>query len=138
MGGQTNVYNEERSGKPSAVSDDLVQTVGQKMCKRWHFTIPELLREFPQISRSFLHEIITVMLGYHTRWVPQMLMGPHKTQRMASALTSLERYHKDGDEFFDHIVRVTSNKIWASFVNVETKEQSKQLMHTHLQTIRKV
>jgi hypothetical protein len=31
----------------------------------------------------------------------------------------LERYHKDGAE------------TWVSFVNVETKEQSKQWMHTH-------
>jgi hypothetical protein len=39
--------------------------------------------------------------GYHkfcAIWVPKMLTGEHKTQRMASALTFLERYHKDGDE----------------------------------------
>jgi acetyl-CoA carboxylase beta subunit len=33
----------------------------------------------------------------------------------------LERCYKDGDEFLNHIVRVT----------VETKEQSKQWMHTN-------
>jgi hypothetical protein len=49
---------------------------------------------------------------------------------MASALTFLERYHKDGDEFLNHIVRVTGDETWASFVTVETKEQSKQWMHT--------
>jgi hypothetical protein len=53
-------------------------------------------------------------------------MGAHKTQRMALALTLLERYHKDGDEFLSHIVRVTGDKTWVSFVNIETKEQSKQ------------
>jgi hypothetical protein len=41
----------------------------------------------------------------------------------------LERYHKDGHEFFNHIV--TGGKTWVSFVNVETKEQSEQWMHTH-------
>jgi hypothetical protein len=60
-----------------------------------------------------------------------MLTGAHKTQRMASALTFLERYHKDGDEFLNHIVRAPGDKTWVSFVNVETKEQSKQWMHTH-------
>jgi hypothetical protein len=50
---------------------------------------------------------------------------------MASTLTSLERYHKKGDEFLSHIIRVTGDETWVSFVTVETKEQSKQWMHTH-------
>jgi hypothetical protein len=33
-----------------------------------------------------------------------MLTNEHKTQRKASALTFLERYHKAGDEFLNHIV----------------------------------
>jgi hypothetical protein len=40
-------------------------------------------------------------------------------------------YHKYGDEFLNHIVRVTDDETWLSFLNVETKEQSKQWMHTH-------
>jgi hypothetical protein len=43
----------------------------------------------------------------------------------------LERYQKDGHEFLNHIVQVTADETWVSFVNVETKEQSKQWMHTH-------
>jgi hypothetical protein len=88
----------------------------------------------PQISCTVLYDIITLKMGYHNfcaRWVPKMLTDAHKTQRMTSALTFLERYHKNGDEFFSHIVRVTGDDIWISFVNVETKEQSKQWMHTH-------
>jgi hypothetical protein len=42
---------------------------------------------------------------------------------MASALTFLKRYHKDVNEFLNHIVRVTGDETWISFVNVETKEQ---------------
>jgi hypothetical protein len=38
----------------------------------------------------------------------------------------LERYHEDGNEFLNHIVRVTGNETWVSFVNVKTKEQSEQ------------
>jgi hypothetical protein len=52
-----------------------------------------------------------------------MLTGAHKMQRMALALTSLERYHKDGDEFLSHII--TGDETWVSFVTVGTKEQSK-------------
>jgi hypothetical protein len=36
----------------------------------------------------------------------------------------LQRYHKDGNEFLNHILRVTGDETWVSFVNVETKEQS--------------
>jgi hypothetical protein len=43
----------------------------------------------------------------------------------------LQRYHKDGDEFLNHIIRVADDETWVSFVNVYTKEQSKQWMHTH-------
>jgi hypothetical protein len=50
---------------------------------------------------------------------------------MASALTFLERYHGDGDDFLDHIVCVTRDETWVSFLNVEIKEQSKQSMHTY-------
>jgi hypothetical protein len=51
MGGK-NVQDEERSGRPSVVSDDLVQSVDQKNCDRWRFTISELSCEFPHISRT--------------------------------------------------------------------------------------
>ena len=57
-----------------------------------------------------------------------MLTGVHKTQRMASALTFLQRYHDEGDEFLDKIV--TGDETWVKFVNVETKEQSTMDAHT--------
>jgi hypothetical protein len=50
---------------------------------------------------------------------------------MASTLAFLERCHEDGDEFHNHIVRVTGDETWVSFMNVETKEQSDLWMHTH-------
>jgi hypothetical protein len=43
----------------------------------------------------------------------------------------LEQYHKDGNEFLNHITRVIGDETWVSFVNAETKEMSKQQMHTH-------
>jgi hypothetical protein len=58
-----------------------------------------------------------------------MLTDVHKTQRMASALRFLQRYHDEGDVFLDKIV--TGNETWVKFVNVETKEESRQWLHTH-------
>jgi hypothetical protein len=95
------------------VSDGLDQNVDQNICERRRFTISEVSFEFPHISRTLLCEIITISLGYHkfcARWVPKILTGAHKMQRMASALTFLQRYHKDGGEFFNHIVQVLGDE----------------------------
>jgi transposase len=81
-GGQTNFHDEERSGRPSVVNDDLVQIVEQKICERRHFIISEVSREVPQILRTVLCEIIAVRIGYHkfcARWVPKILLDAHKT-----------------------------------------------------------
>jgi hypothetical protein len=103
MNGRTNVHGEEQSDRPFIVSADLIQCVDQNIFERWCFTISEPPYEFPQISPTVLHEIITVRLGHRkcdARWVQKML----KTQRMASALTFLVRYHKDANEFLSHVV----------------------------------
>jgi hypothetical protein len=50
-------------------------------------------------------------------------MGMHKTQKTTSALTFVERYHKNGNEFLNHIIQITGDETWLSFVNVEIKEQ---------------
>jgi hypothetical protein len=85
------------------VSDDLVQSVDQKICERQLFTFSELSCEFPHIPHTVFHEIITVRLGCHkfyATWLPKMLMGMHKMQKMASPVL----YHKDSNEFFSHIL----------------------------------
>jgi hypothetical protein len=57
--GRRNVHDEERSGRSSVVSDELVQSVDQKIFQRWRITILELSCEFPQNSRSVFYESIT-------------------------------------------------------------------------------
>jgi hypothetical protein len=47
---------------------------------------------------------------------------------MSLSLPILERYHKDSDEFLNHIIRVTSDETCISFLNVETKEKSPNKM----------
>jgi hypothetical protein len=114
------------------VTDDLVQHIDKVVRERRRSTISELSLEFPQFCRTVLYETVTKKLGYQefcARWVPKMLTDFHKTQRMVSALTFLQRYHDEGDEFLDKTV--TGDETWVKFVNVETIEQSRQWMHTH-------
>jgi hypothetical protein len=47
---------------------------------------------------------------------------------MVAVLTFLERYHKDGDEFLDHIV--TGDETWIARITPESKQQSLQWWHT--------
>ncbi|GFT80504.1 HTH_48 domain-containing protein [Trichonephila clavipes] len=53
------VHEEERSGRPSLINDDLVELLRQRMMENRRFTIAELSNHFPQISRSLLYEIVT-------------------------------------------------------------------------------
>jgi hypothetical protein len=59
MGKQMFTMKSEVVGRPSVVSDDLVQSVDQEIFGRRRFTISELSSVFPQISRTLLYEIIT-------------------------------------------------------------------------------
>jgi hypothetical protein len=46
-------HNEERSAWPSVVSDDLVQSVDQKICERRRFTTSELFVTFHRLLALF-------------------------------------------------------------------------------------
>jgi hypothetical protein len=46
---------------------------------------------------------------------------------MGAALEFLERYHREGDEFLDHIV--TGDEIWVSHFTSESKRQSLEWHH---------
>ncbi|GBN01272.1 hypothetical protein AVEN_222629-1 [Araneus ventricosus] len=81
--GRTNVHDEARSGLPSVVNDGLVAKVNEKIRGNRRFTIRMLFDEFPQISKTILHEIVTNRLNYRklcSRWVPKMLTDVHKTK----------------------------------------------------------
>ncbi|KAJ4433875.1 hypothetical protein ANN_16188 [Periplaneta americana] len=115
--GQTNVHDETRPGRPSLITEDLKTKVNDRILQDRGTSLDELHIAFPDISRSLLGEIVSQHLGYHkicAQWVPRQLSDRHKTQRMASALTFLMRYHTDGDAF------VTGDETWVSHNTPET------------------
>jgi hypothetical protein len=59
--GRADVHDEERSGRPFVVSDNLVQSVDQKMSERQRFIISELSCQFSQNSRTILYELSQVL-----------------------------------------------------------------------------
>ncbi|KAJ4429664.1 hypothetical protein ANN_21865 [Periplaneta americana] len=50
--GRQNVHDEERSGRPTIITDDLVELVRERIMENHCFTITELSSQFPQMSRS--------------------------------------------------------------------------------------
>jgi hypothetical protein len=59
-----------------------------------------------------------------------MLADDHRKKRMGAALKFLERYHRDGDKFLDHIV--TEDETWVSHFTPESKRQSLEWHHPRL------
>ncbi|XP_067127515.1 histone-lysine N-methyltransferase SETMAR-like [Centruroides vittatus] len=121
----------ERSGQPSVIIDDLIEEVDCRVKENRRFTISSLSKEFPAVSRSVLYEIVTGRLNYRklcSRWVPKMLTEEHKTKRLASALTFLERYSDEGDDFLSRIV--TGDETWVAYVTPESKQQSMEWRHS--------
>ncbi|KAJ4432082.1 hypothetical protein ANN_20696 [Periplaneta americana] len=129
--GRQSVHDEERNGRPSLINDDRVELVRQCIMENRHFTITELSSHFPQISLSLLHEIVTKHLLFKkvcARWVPKNLTPEHKMKRLGAALTFLQWYHDDGDEFLDRII--TGDETWISHFTPETKQQSMHWQHS--------
>ncbi|GFW36862.1 histone-lysine N-methyltransferase SETMAR [Trichonephila clavipes] len=129
--GRQSVHDNERSGQPSFINVNLVELVWQRGMKNRRFTITELSSQFPQISRSLSNEIVTKHLlfkNFCARWVPKNLTPEHKIQRLGAALTFLQRYHDDDDEFLDRIVM--GNETWISLFTPETKQQSMYWWHS--------
>ena len=113
--GRQLVHDEERSVRPSIITDDLVKLVWERIMENRRFTITELSSHYPQISRYFLHEIAMEHLFRKLfRWVPRQLIPEHKAKRMESAFTFLQRYQDDGDEFLDRTI--TGDQTWVAYI----------------------
>ena len=59
IAGQQHVHDEERSGRPSIITDDLVKLVPERIMENRRFTITELSSHFLQISHSLVQKIVT-------------------------------------------------------------------------------
>jgi hypothetical protein len=108
--GMTDVHGEQRSRRPSLISDELLQEIEGEIRANRRVTIRELHHIIPEVSKTTIHETVTGKLWYRklcARRVPKMLTDDHKTKRMGSALKFLTCFAQEGDEFLDCIVTAT-------------------------------
>jgi len=111
--GRADVHDEQRSGRPSLISYNLLHETDGEIRANRCVMIRELHHIIPEVSKTTIHEIVTENLGYRklcTSWVPKMLMDDHKMKRMGSALKFLTHYAQEGDEFLDS--SVTGDETW--------------------------
>ncbi|GFW28691.1 histone-lysine N-methyltransferase SETMAR [Trichonephila clavipes] len=130
--GRENVHDEPRFGRPSVITDDLVNAVDEKIREDRRFTNSTLALEFPNVGRTTLHKVVSEKLKFRKLcacWVPRLLTEEHKLKRMACALDFLDRYQKEGDQFLERIV--TGDETWVSHITPESKRQSMEWRHTN-------
>ena len=74
--GSTDVHDEQRSGRPSLISDDLLQEIEGEIRTNRRLTIRKLHHIVLEVSKTTIHEAVTEKLGYRklcARWVPKIL-----------------------------------------------------------------
>ena len=62
--GRTNVHEEQRSGRPSLICDNLLQETEGEIGANRSVTIRELHHIVPEVSKTTIHEAVTEKLGY--------------------------------------------------------------------------
>ena len=130
--GRTDVHDEQSSGRPSLISDDLLQEIEGEIRANRRVTKRELHHIIPGVSKTTIHEAVTEKLGYRrlcARWVPEILTDDHKMKRMGSTLKFLTRYAQERYEFLDYIV--TGDDTSGFHHTPESKQKSLQWRHTH-------
>jgi hypothetical protein len=93
--GRNDVHNEQRSSRPSLISNDLLQKTEGEIRANQRRMIRELHHIIPEVSNTTINEAVTEKLGSRklcTRWVPKMLTDYHKTKWIGSVLKFLMCY----------------------------------------------
>ena len=123
-GGRTGVQDEQRSCRPSLISDDILQEIEGEIRANRRVTIRELHHIIPEVSKTTIHEAVTEKLGYRklcARWVTKILTDDHKTKGMGSTLKFTTRYTQEEDEFL--YCTVTGDETWASHHTPEVRRR---------------
>jgi hypothetical protein len=76
--GRTDIHHKQRRGRPSLISDDLLQENEGEIHANQHVTITESHHIISEVSETTFHEAVTEKLGYRklcAHWVVQRAGG---------------------------------------------------------------
>ncbi|GFX29560.1 uncharacterized protein TNCV_4776321 [Trichonephila clavipes] len=97
---------EERSGRSSVITDDLMQAVETKVRENGRFIATTLSFEFLDVPRSVVHKIVTADLNFKklcSRWVSRLFTPEHKEKRFATLLDLWDSYEEEGDDMLSRV-----------------------------------
>jgi hypothetical protein len=126
------------SGRPSVVTDEIIQKTDENIRADRRSTTDELYQQCPELSRTVLHETVTKRLGYRKLCVSsvlKMLTDNHKKKQTAAAQAFFAHYEDQGDDFLDCIV--TGDETMVSHHTPANTRQSMQWRHTPSPTAKK-
>ena len=96
--GRTDVHDEQRNGRPSLISDDLLQEIEGEIRANRRVTIRELDHVIPEVSKTTIHAAVTEKLGCRkpcARWVQAADFYDSRIQKLVPRLN--ERLDNAGD-----------------------------------------
>ena len=79
--GRTCVHDTEKSGRPSVIADALKEKVNRIIRENRHFTISEVYKKCPEVSRALVYQTVTKHLQYRkicARWVARRPSGKRR------------------------------------------------------------
>jgi histone-lysine N-methyltransferase SETMAR len=130
--GRDHVENEPHARRPRTfVNPENVLKIGERIRANRRITVLELLQKVG-ISVGSVEESLHNKLKVSrvsARWVPRFLSPEHRERRLVTVTQLLQRYEREGAEFFDSIV--TCDETWVHHFTHESKRASKQWKHTH-------
>jgi hypothetical protein len=97
---RTNVHDEERSGRPSRQTDEIISLVNQKLRSVRRLTISALANESPNLGRTTVYTIVTEKLGYNK--LSSGIIFLHDNVRPHTATKTQEKIQDFRWELFIH------------------------------------
>jgi len=79
--GRTDVHDAEKSGRPSVITDALKEKVNCIIRENRHFTISEVYKKCPEVSRALVYQIVTKHLQYRKICAHWVARQPSDTRR---------------------------------------------------------
>ncbi|XKL61874.1 hypothetical protein PGB90_001707 [Kerria lacca] len=136
--GRTNLHNENRSGCPSIITEELVNSVQEHILNGHRLTISDLYNLYPDLSIGTMFDIVRSCLQYRkicARWVPKELSSAHMELRFEASLDFFARNNEKGNDLMNRIV--TCDETWIHYNNPESKRESMQWKHTTSSCVQK-
>ncbi|XKL67149.1 hypothetical protein PGB90_010569 [Kerria lacca] len=125
--GKTNLHDENRSGRPSIITEELVNSVQEHILNDRRLTISDLCNLYPDLSTSTMFDIVGGCLKYRkicAPRVPKELSSAYMESRFGASLDFLTRYNEKANDLINRIV--TCDETWIHYNNPESKHESMQ------------